>query len=388
MGIKNLQKFFDQHLTDPNCIKTIHTSTLIDKVIVLDSSIFLYQYICAIRKSSSDIYSVDGQIITHIQATLSKVFSLIKNKIKPIFVFDGKAPEMKKNVLSCRADKKNLANDDVVVLKRKIKDLSKKLKKEPETMEDIENLTTQFSEYVELTKQLKQSLKIGTSITRSQTKECKKLLKLMGIPCFQAPNEADPFCAELVKSDIGYAVSSEDMDLLTFGTKILIRKLKSSGTCVHYDLNLIIKNLKITYAQFIDICILLGCDYTSTIRGLGIKSILREIKTHKNIEGIIKSNHYIVPEDFDYIGARNEFNKKIDVPDNCTWNKPDYEYLSRFLREKFAFSEDEIEKINNFLRTSYYSVICGEKKIKQYEKDCRTFVNEKRKNITMDSDED
>ena len=41
--------------------------------------------------------------------------------------------------------------------------------------------------------------------------------------------------------------------------------------------------------QFIDLCILLGCDYCDSIRGIGPKRAVDLIKQHKNIETILKN---------------------------------------------------------------------------------------------------
>ena len=42
-----------------------------------------------------------------------------------------------------------------------------------------------------------------------------------------------------------------------------------------------------TYEQFIDFCILCGCDYTSKIPNVGPIKAYSYIKAHKNIENII-----------------------------------------------------------------------------------------------------
>ena len=47
----------------------------------------------------------------------------------------------------------------------------------------------------------------------------------MGVPYVEAPCEAEAQCAELVKGGKVYAVGTEDMDTLTFGTNILLRHL-------------------------------------------------------------------------------------------------------------------------------------------------------------------
>ena len=56
--------------------------------------------------------------------------------------------------------------------------------------------------------------------TKKHSEDCKELLKLMGIPYYDAPCEAEAQCAELVRAGSVYAAGTEDMDALTFGTKV------------------------------------------------------------------------------------------------------------------------------------------------------------------------
>jgi hypothetical protein len=52
-------------------------------------------------------------------------------------------------------------------------------------------------------------------------------------------------------------------------------------------LSLVLSGLGINQAEFVDLCILMGCDYCDTIRGIGPKTALKLIKEHKNIEAIL-----------------------------------------------------------------------------------------------------
>ena len=40
--------------------------------------------------------------------------------------------------------------------------------------------------------------------------------------------------------------------------------------------------------QFIDLCILLGCDYLDPIKGIGPKSALKLIREHDGLEGVVE----------------------------------------------------------------------------------------------------
>lgn len=64
-------------------------------------------------------------------------------------------------------------------------------------------------------------------VTDEMMEDAKKLIRLMGVPVVESPSEAEAQCAELVKQGLAYATASEDMDALTFGTKILLRGFNS-----------------------------------------------------------------------------------------------------------------------------------------------------------------
>ena len=88
-----------------------------------------------------------------------------------------------------------------------------------------------------------------------------KMLKLMGIPVVIAPCEAEAQCAALCKAGKVYATVTEDMDALTFATKILLRGVNNKKEPI-YEINYddMLKGLEMTYDVF----------YLNTIHILGI----------------------------------------------------------------------------------------------------------------------
>jgi len=137
----------------------------------------------------------------------------------------------------------------------------------------------------------------------------------MGVPVIDAPCEAEAQCSVLAREGLVYATCTEDMDALTFQTPKLIRGMtfgKAGNTTVmEVDYSKLIAGMKLTHAEFVDLCILCGCDYTSTIRGIGPKTALSLIRKYGSIEKIL-------PE----IEAKNrdsEKKTKNDIP--VEWNK-------------------------------------------------------------------
>lgn len=55
------------------------------------------------------------------------------------------------------------------------------------------------------------------------------------------------------------------------------------------NLQKILKDFDFNMDQFIDLCILLGCDYAPTIRGIGPKKAFELIEKHKTIENVLEA---------------------------------------------------------------------------------------------------
>lgn len=153
-------------------------------------------------------------------------------------------------------------------------------------------------------------------VTQKHNDDCKKLLKLMGLPVIEAPCEAEAQCAQLCKDGKVHAVATEDMDALTFAAPRLIRHLSSGSgeTTQEYNLEKVIRGLELnTHDEFIDLCILMGCDYCESIKGIGGKKGLDLIKKHKSIEKIVESlpKKDPVPKDWDLDTVRKLFREPL-----------------------------------------------------------------------------
>lgn len=54
------------------------------------------------------------------------------------------------------------------------------------------------------------------------------------------------------------------------------------------DLSVLLAETELSMEQFIDLCIMCGCDYATNIRGIGAVRALALIKQHGSIEAVIK----------------------------------------------------------------------------------------------------
>jgi 5'-3' exonuclease len=118
------------------------------------------------------------------------------------------------------------------------------------------------------------------------------LFKLVGATYIQAKGEADFLLASLYKNGYVDGVISEDCDMLTHGVGRLVRgitdpSLRHSGRVSVYCLSQILNEAEMSMNQFIDYCILCGCDYCPKIAGVAGAVGLRLLKKHSNINNII-----------------------------------------------------------------------------------------------------
>lgn len=327
MGIKNLHKLLTKW---ENVISETTIDDYKNKKIAIDISILIYQIIIAIRNTGTDITNSRGEITSHILGIFNKTISLIEMGIYPVYVFDGKPPNMKNTVLKSRREQRK---------KAKIK----------------MSLALTSDERIKYFKR-------SVVVTKKQLAECRHLLKLMGMPIVNAPEEADSQCAQLAKDGYVYGVSTEDMDILTFGAPRIIRNLASrKKNIIEINLKDILSNLDINYDQFIDLCILLGCDYCPTIPGIGMKKSLQIIKKYDSIDNFIKKNNnepnneinIKFPEDFQYIKTQKYFKNPSVLQKNeirLEWNNPEYDKLEEFLVKKHGFNRNKILKSINRLK--------------------------------------
>jgi flap endonuclease-1 len=313
MGIKDLNKFLKKY--NPSCLVSSKMIDYKNKTIAIDTSLIIYKYISAMRKTGKDLTSNDGKITSHLLGILNLIVKLLKLKITPVFIFDGKPPEIKKNTLKKRYDSKKLAEE----------------KLENEELTDEQKITYFMQ---------------STRITSEIIDDTKELLDTCGIPYIQAPEEADPQCVCLLENKLIYAVATEDMDLLTFKCERLLKNFFSNKDeeIIEINYNKMIEGLNLDNNQFLDLCILLGCDYLPTLQGLGLVKSYNYIKKYKSIENILElkdgKNSIITPEEYNYNEVRDYFKKS-----SSTCIIPKEEDL------KIKKNSNENDKIYNFLVT-------------------------------------
>ena len=78
-------------------LKDIELKELSGKIIAIDAPIFLYQFLTTIRQRDGTLLmDSKGNVTSHLSGIFFRTVKLLENGIKPVYVFDGKPPELKR----------------------------------------------------------------------------------------------------------------------------------------------------------------------------------------------------------------------------------------------------------------------------------------------------
>jgi len=325
MGVKCLLKFINE---TPELIQNVDNSKYKFKRIAIDISILIYKIIITVRNTGADYINQKGEITTHILGLFNKTIELLNYNIIPVYVFDGKPPNIKNKTLENR------------------KQIRKK------ALEKLEQAITEEDKI--------KYFKRSSTISKEQWEQCKELLELMGVPYIIAPEEADSQCAYLAKIGLVDGVLTEDMDILTFGSTKIIRNLTSHKVpTTEINLENLLNHLNLNQDEFIDFCILLGCDYCQGISEYKPNIIFEYFSKNKNIEKtlqLMKNDNMNVPNEIYYKDTKEYFTnpKVIETSLNMLkMNEPDYENLLLKLVDDYGLIKFLIKQKLKKLKINY-----------------------------------
>ena len=261
MGIKNLKSLLKKF--SPNSLQYIKLDKFKYSIIGIDASIYMYKY-----KYNNNF----------IDCFIRQSMRLLKNKIIPLYIFDGKPPIEKKEIIDMRYKRK----DNLIKKKKSLEKLIESVKNNNESNEILLDLENQYKKIV------KKIIKI----TPDDINILKNIFINMGIPFINAPGEAEIFCSYLYSNNIISGCISEDTDVIASGVRYFIRGININKNYAYvYDLNNILNDLRFTYNEFVDMCILCGCDYLPRIDGIGYITSYNIINKYRNIEEFIQSDY-------------------------------------------------------------------------------------------------
>jgi flap endonuclease-1 len=222
MGIRHLNKYLLENCSSKS-IQKIHLSCLTGKCVVIDTSIYLYKY------------ATEGTLIE----SMYLLISVLKNyQIVPIFIFDGKPPDEKRELLRIR---KHMKMDAAA----RYKEINEKDKLSEKDLKELEQLKRQF-----------------INVSANDICNVKKLMDLYGVEYHTSPGEADQLCYHFMKTKQVWGCVSDDMDMFIYGCECVLRGISLlNHTVILYKTNSILRELSVPFSLFQCILILCGTDY-------------------------------------------------------------------------------------------------------------------------------
>ncbi|MEM0384783.1 MAG: flap endonuclease-1 [Candidatus Caldarchaeum sp.] len=306
------------------------------KTIALDAYNILYQFIATIRgPDGRALMDRRGRVTSHLSGLFFRTLNFLQEKVKPVYVFDGRPPEMKRQTVEKRATARRTAGQ---------------LYEEALEAGDVEAA--------------RRYAQRAASLERYMVESSVDLLKAMGVPYVMAPAEGEAQAAFMAAKGVVYASGSQDMDSLLFGSPRLVRNLSVVGRrklprrneyvvvepeIIHLDK--LLTSLGISRDQLIDIGLLVGTDYSPPVRGVGPKTALKIIREYGSLEKALEADAVTV--DFDHVAVRRLFQQPLVTEDyRIEFGEPSEEDVISLLVDEFDFSRERVNKALEELRQS------------------------------------
>ena len=329
MGIKSLCQTLKKNA--PNSIHHENLYKLSGNKVAVDASLIIYQQL--LNTPNGNMFrNKGGKITNHITGLFYKIMNYISLNIELVFIFDGKPPDNKNDCINERKEKS-----------MKAKELSKTATTEEERLK-LERASIR--------------------LTGEMINDVKHLLNLLGISYIHPEvGEGEAFASELCRMGYVDYVLTEDMDTMAYGCPKLIRNcidrsLKRKDVVSIFTYETILKHMKLTEEQFLNFCILCGCDYCPMIPKVGPVTALQLVKQYNTIDEIIEGKkQYKYPENYRelFLNAKENFyifKDKIDLNQytiHSSERNTDelYNYLTNYIEMNPKRVENTFKKFHN-----------------------------------------
>jgi len=306
----------------------IEFENLAGRKIAIDAFNSLYQFLSIIRQpDGTPLMDSKGRVTSHLSGLFYRTGKLVEYGVLPIYVFDGKPPDLKRKVSEER---------------RQIREEAHEKWKEAIKAGDIVAA--------------KRHAQASSKLTGEMIDESKRLLETMGIPWVQALGEGEAQAAYMVQHGDAWASASQDFDSLLFGSPRLIRNLtitgrrKLPGKNIYVsvepeliELQKALDSLGIDRKKLIDMGIMMGTDFNEGIKGIGPKKALAYAKEGKSVKQVYKEMEQEPEVDLDEL---RELFLKHDITNKyeLKWGNVKKPEIIKILVDQHDFSEDRIAR--------------------------------------------
>ena len=298
------------------------------KKVGVDSFLLAFQFLTTIRDRSptgdgGPLKADNGKVVAHLMGFLARASTMLAKGVKPVFIFDGTHPDLKKDEMDAR---------------RAVR----------EEAEREWKAALDAGDYAKAQKMAQRCVKY----TPEMVDESIEMLKLMGIPAFRAAAEGEAQAAVMAANGQLDAVATQDWDALLYGAPIVIRNFAADGSkrmgkiirAQEIELSQILDDNELTRDQLIDLGIMIGTDFHPGIRGIGPKTGLKLIKELGTLEAVCEAKQKEIPERLAEIREIFHSHPVVEISDDdLQQGDVDVEGLRKFLIDDRQFSQKRFD---------------------------------------------
>jgi flap endonuclease-1 len=280
MTIKGLNPWLKEHA--PHALSQITITELSGTRVAIDAYNWIYQQYFQAKKRIIENTNVavedpnpEAIFCEWMRLLCEFVKTWVTHSITPVFVFDGEAPMEKGETQKKRQERRQHDYDRLMAKK----DFIRKGDSLSYTETDIEELRKYMRNYRDLPK--------------SHLERFREVLREMGLPVVDAKWEGEQLCSMLAREGKVSAVYSTDTDNIAYGAPLLLNGFVESFytaegwpiprfSCVWYD-NILLE-LGYSRQQFVDLCIMAGCDYNRNMPRIAIKTAYKHLNRWASLD--------------------------------------------------------------------------------------------------------
>ncbi|CAO3635154.1 unnamed protein product [Cunninghamella blakesleeana] len=277
--------------------KPVHIKDYSGKRIAIDANVWLHigAFTCAKELAMGE------PTIRYVTYFMKQIDMLLYFKVEPVVVFDGNPIPMQNS--------------------SKLQRRKQQLEAHSKGMDHLRK--------GEIKKSI-ESFQKAVHITSQMINEVIKALIDKDVKYIRAPFDVEAQLAYLCKNKMVDAVITESSNLLVYGCPTTLFKLNHFGEAKEVKIA-DLRNIKeldlsiLNFDQFQQMCILSGCDYLPSLKGVGLKVAYKLISTYKSIDKVFESLQFgkihtnpeyekqykQVNDVFKYQYVYNPFDKKI-----------------------------------------------------------------------------
>lgn len=197
----------------------------------------------------------------------------------------------------------------------------------------------------QLISQHRSSQKTASLITSDIIRDCKDLLRCFGIPYIDAPGEAEAQCVILEKLGLVDGVVSDDSDTLVFGGSNIYKNFfDEKKHAEYYSVDRLYSELGLNQQSLIHLALLLGCDYTLGVRGIGIVNAMEIVNAFTGSNAMVEFREWCYSADVtmqpEIPNLSDEYSDDLRAELMQQYRLAEFKYKHRNMRVNWNVSRD------------------------------------------------